>query len=236
MRVLDTSIPPFLNAPSSALNSAATAHGARSLDWAFAGTSTSSSAAISNLDGGGGELGQQGQKDEPHRRRLSKWIHWVDSRTANPEEVVDEGVVEDTGPDETVERGKMINPETGVVQGYEEIWRELPVLLTVEANGTRTNIAIVMVAENKALRARGMIVRVGQWCQGVLRSGENTSCERWCLQDAESEAAGQWECVLRIGRGDLPCHVLWEGHGLIDGEEIHSGGLVWRCEERSVWP
>jgi Protein HRI1 len=236
VRVLDTSIPPSLNAPSSTLNGPATAYSARRLDWAFAGTSTSSPAAISNSDNDGGELSQQDQKDEPRRRRLSKWIHWVDSRTANPEEVVDEGVVEDTGPNETVERGKMINPETDIVQDYEEIWWELPVLQAETANGPHTNISVVLVAENKALSACGMIVRVGQWCQGVLRSGENTSCERWRLQDADSEAAGQWECVLRIGKGDLPCHVLWEGQGLTDGEVIQSEGLVWRCEERSVWP
>ncbi|KAK6841636.1 hypothetical protein PG987_002496 [Apiospora arundinis] len=72
------------------------------LDWAFAGTSSHDAGA-----------------SPPH----SVFRHWVDSRHEDAEAVVDEGdMVPSQQPGETVESGQMVNPDTGVMQAYEECW------------------------------------------------------------------------------------------------------------------
>ncbi|KAK8124674.1 uncharacterized protein PG998_000433 [Apiospora kogelbergensis] len=76
--------------------------GSQQLDWAFAGTSSHDAAA-----------------SPPH----SVFRHWVDSRHEDAEAVVDEGdMVPSQNPGETVESGSMVNPDTGVLQPYEECW------------------------------------------------------------------------------------------------------------------
>ncbi|KAF9650410.1 hypothetical protein BDM02DRAFT_3112178 [Thelephora ganbajun] len=83
------------------------------LDWAFAGTRTSTPGAKP------GEF-------------LCKWHHLVDSR--NSDGSVDEGVVfpHPSDPTKTLERGSMYNPATNRVDPYEEVWLD-----TVPPPGTQ---------------------------------------------------------------------------------------------------
>ncbi|KAJ7153589.1 hypothetical protein C8R43DRAFT_1002674 [Mycena crocata] len=70
------------------------------LDWAFAGYRTS---------------------EEPH---TTTFTHHIDSRTLDPLAVVDVGRNTPL-PDGTIlEAGEMVNPETGALTGYEEVWRD----------------------------------------------------------------------------------------------------------------
>lgn len=48
----------------------------------------------------------------------------------------DEVGVEETAPGKTLECDKMINSETGIIQDYEEFWRELSVLALGEDRGS----------------------------------------------------------------------------------------------------
>ncbi|KAJ8489728.1 hypothetical protein ONZ45_g13472 [Pleurotus djamor] len=71
--------------------------GTEELDWAFAG--------YRSTDG-----------------NLSRFKHYIDSRTMDPKCVIDEG--ENTVLDDgnVVEKGVMVNPETGLMTSYEEVW------------------------------------------------------------------------------------------------------------------
>ncbi|KAI0033599.1 hypothetical protein K488DRAFT_77814 [Vararia minispora EC-137] len=76
------------------------------LDWAFAGTKSSEPGPI------------EGQTH-------SAWHHTIDSRSTIP--VKDEGILfpDPSDPTKTIERGSMLNPETGSVEEYEECWNDI---------------------------------------------------------------------------------------------------------------
>ena len=116
----------------------------------------------------------------------------------------------------TVERGAMVNPATGRRQEYEECWTD------EEGEGV-----VVLVLEDGG--AKGMVVRVGGWCQGIIkvvRGGEaEVSVERW-----KREEHGGWKRVVRLGRLWLPCAVTWE-RGMRRGGEVKYHGFEWRVVE-----
>ncbi|KAJ7248899.1 hypothetical protein B0H12DRAFT_713991 [Mycena haematopus] len=70
------------------------------LDWAFAGYRFSSTP------------------------NSTKFTHHIDSRTLNPLHVVDVGANTPLPVGRTLEAGEMVNPATGIMTPYEEIWRD----------------------------------------------------------------------------------------------------------------
>ncbi|KAF8172825.1 hypothetical protein K438DRAFT_1851199 [Mycena galopus ATCC 62051] len=70
------------------------------LDWAFAGYRSSL-----ELDS-------------------TKFTHHIDSRTLTPLDVVDVGTNTPLPDGRTLEAGEMVNPATGILTAYEEIWRD----------------------------------------------------------------------------------------------------------------
>lgn len=176
----------------------------------------------------------------PHH---SVWTHWVDSRSDNPPR--DEGDCYPQGTaidDNTLEKGRMVNPRTGLEQDYEELWREL---VPRRLPGEGGMISVVLCAENKDLGTRGVIVRVGGWCQGILKVGGEVGVERWRFGgggvgfvgdglESEGKAKG-WERLVKIGGKSLPCQVCWDRQDLKEGGEIVSGGLKWTVVEKHLW-
>jgi len=66
-----------------------------------------------------------------------------------------------------------------------------------------------------------MVIRVGSWCQGLLKVEGKISAQRWQLHD------GKWELVFRSGEHNLPCKEAMEDR--VDMGDIESpDGLVWR--------
>ena len=199
--------------------------------------------------------------------RQTTWSHWVDSRHAKASPIasiapptpdlsstqqgdwVDSGTIHPTEKDnESLEKGRMINPETLLMTEYEELWKDLPIQKLAHEPGL---LSFVLKAENTALGTRGLIARVGSWCQGVIRSGTDLSVERWRFGGiAAGGSAGlvdepgvndgisnqKWERLAKIGEMSLPCQVCWEkGWELQVGEEVVSGGLKWEVVEKYVW-
>ncbi|KAI9820194.1 MAG: hypothetical protein M1827_005816 [Pycnora praestabilis] len=142
------------------------------------------------------------------------WTHWVDSHSSHPEDVNDEGDMftlrddhgeggngggGDGGTDgegeegvgkkmkgDVVERGTMIDPETGMVGAYEECWRDLVIQsVSREEEGKRVGVVLRTVEGDEhgsgvsGVSVRGMIIRVGDWCQGLLKIGDEVTVERW---------------------------------------------------------
>lgn len=148
--------------------------GSQQLDWAFAGTSSHDAAA-----------------SPPH----SVFRHWVDSRHEDAEAVVDEGdMVPSQNPGETVESGSMVNPDTGVLQPYEECW------LDGEPGPGEASGGWVMQHHDEAGEAgaaggRGVVVRIGERVQGVLRVGKEVAVGRWEMV----AGAPSWTAVAEIG-------------------------------------
>lgn len=182
--------------------------GNKKLDWAFAGTSSF----------------QPGR--EPGTRH-AVWEHWVDSHTTEPETVRDDAFVrEGAGPGGSeFETGRMVNPETGVEAEYEEAWSSLEP--SVEPGSEGASPCVVLRTWDDERSVRGMVVRLGQFCQGILRDGDAVTVERW-----ERERHGGWSLLARHGEGTLPVEaLLGTSQRLKFGGEVDDGKRSWRVIE-----
>ena len=139
------------------------------------------------------------------------WVHWVDSRSESP--VSDSGTFETLPNGDVLERGVMRNNE-GVLLPYEEIWRDRKVsnTMVVVLVGQTENAVDILKNENNVLGQNGntippgcvgMIVRVGEWCQGVLRRHDGFFAERW--HNLSNPEGGGWKLEFATHRGVLPC-------------------------------
>ncbi|KAF4125284.1 hypothetical protein GMORB2_4124 [Geosmithia morbida] len=167
------------------------------IDWAIAGTSSSRP-----VDGKGAGV-THGQ-----------WRHWIDSRTKETEGVIDEGDNYPVPSDGnlTLEKGVMVNPATGEMTEYEEMWRD------VEPGTTAAGNAKCVVARfDKADDHRGLIVLFGRYCQGIVRRGGDVAIERWEWVDGSG-----WKRTVHGGAGPgLPCERI-----LADSASLKVGGTV----------
>ncbi|KAK1706339.1 hypothetical protein BDP67DRAFT_476512 [Colletotrichum lupini] len=162
-------------------------HGIERLEWGIAGTSSSST----RTDDQGAEV------------RHSRWEHWIDSRTTEPENAADEGDMYEQPDGLTLEKGRMVNPATGAETDYEELWRDVEPVTTSGA--------------------RGMVVWLGRFCQGISRVGEEVAAERWEWKEGEG-----WRRTVRIGDRALPCEVLlMTGAALSVGTHVVHEEVVW---------
>ncbi|KAL9056378.1 MAG: hypothetical protein Q9162_002969 [Coniocarpon cinnabarinum] len=216
-----------------------------SLDWAFAGTT---------------QLGEPQQDG----RRHCKWLHFVDSRTTNGEDVNDEGFLREEVTDPDALGGRTVwESETGegldasgLLAGYEEGWLPVPVILTrdgVDAFPGRDDAVSLLEPEEDELSevevvtlrlqdpdgdgVRGMVVRVGWWCQGVFRGADGAfQAERWWFD------GGRWERLLRVGdetadgrRGRLTgaLQAAMDPAELVEGRTPQFGDDKWNAVELS---
>lgn len=181
------------------------------LEWAFAGTSNTELCDVPD----GGQIAH------------SIWKHFVDSKHVDADAVVDEGdMFPQPAPNEkrTLEKGRMVNPINGRPTDYEEVWKDVPLTSTNREGGTIYVVVLVLLDEEH--RARGMVVRVGQFCQGVLRVGEGFACERW-----EWRWEDGWTRRARIGDLFLPCGAAMEEGKLRVGGCVKYGEYEWRVIE-----
>ncbi|KAI8978886.1 hypothetical protein BD414DRAFT_421546 [Trametes punicea] len=158
-----------------------------------------------------------------------KWIHEISSRTEHPEDESDEGDIfpHPTLPNIELERGQMRHPDSGKVIEYEEAWKAVPVL-PVGGPYDAMHISVRLELRGDEISdKRGAIVRVGQYCQGILRDGANVSAQRWLWSD------GSWKRIAQFGDLDIPCDATWET--VKEGERIGRGDALWDVMEVSVW-
>lgn len=200
------------------------------LDWAFGGVSSS----------------QTGTDSEGKHVILSEWKHWVDSRTCHAEQVKDEGMMYSQSDGRTLEKGSMVNPATGRMTEYEEMWKDIEPVATVTGNVTpseaeRMRVCIVLMLDDEQHEARGMVVRVGQFCQGIIRTGQYFSLERWVwMKNGEKkgdEIERSWRRTSRIGNFWLPCGPAMEAEmgRLKLGGEVKYGEFLWTVVELKIF-
>jgi len=157
----------------------------------------------------------------------------------------------------TLEKGRMVNPSLGNGQeemDYEEVWVPEEVLGVPgfpslgdsfggdgdddeggkegEAKGKKCCVVLEldtsMSSGGKGGRRRGMVVRLGQYCQALLRTGEregDITVERlkW---NGEAE---RWDKVVRIGgEAEVPTDfATYFGHEATVGDKVRVGEDVW---------
>lgn len=133
---------------------------------------------------------------------------------------------------DVLEKGTQKHPETGEEVGYEELWTELEVDVIPEEGGKYST-----VLKHEGENAKGMVVRVGGWCQGFLKEGRELTVERWRWASQENDphqGPGYWKRIVRIGEGEMPSPML--GRGFEDEEMVvKSGELRWEVVEDYRW-
>ncbi|RDL41726.1 Uncharacterized protein BP5553_01705 [Venustampulla echinocandica] len=193
------------------------------LEWGFAGTAKST-AAIYNPD-----------TAELEKAAHTEWTHWVDNKTT--EEVRDEGYMypKDDGSDEVLELGEMVNPARGQVEKYEECWVDLDsVMIPGDQQFLSWVLRTVERGSDEGEVVKGMIMKVGQYVQGVLRKGEEFGVRRWNW-GVENDVSG-WRSTARIGQLDFPIGEDNLGMKMLPGIKIKGAdGIEWECVEVFNW-
>lgn len=97
------------------------------------------------------------------------WSHWIDSKTTD--NVQDEGDMWPMDNGDVLEKGAMPRPTTGEITSYEEVWRDLDVEQSVRVSG-------VWKVDSST---KGMVIRIGEWMEGITRDNVGVTVERWRL-------------------------------------------------------
>lgn len=174
----------------------------KTCEWAFAGKKT-------HLDDG-----------------RCTWSHVVDSRDAG--DIADSGALPDIGTCHTLpngdemETGEMVNPTSGKVEPYEEVWREEEV-----PAGASVMVLTLQQSAKPSDDPRGIFMRVGKWAQGVVRGEHGVSACRWKFEGAN------WMQVASYGEDShrLPAPT---GSSLMD-TMVDTPGTLRDGDERWNW-
>ena len=153
------------------------------LEWAFAGISHSTPPV------------PEPGKIKPSR---SVWEHWVDSNSDNPKP--DEGDMWTQPNGDVLEKGSSRDPQTGTLTEYEEMWADLPLERTGLDEGM---VSVVLKLQDDARKAMGMVVRVGGWCQGLMKIGNEITLERWQWVSGKSGSLSKGTTTNVKGEGPI---------------------------------
>ncbi|KAF4977387.1 hypothetical protein FZEAL_6077 [Fusarium zealandicum] len=178
------------------------------LDWAIAGITTST------------------QRPDPTGAptSYSTFDHWISSRSLTPELFPDAGFMYPQPDSLTLEKGTMVNPDTGVDTAYEELWDDASPSAVPGEAGVR---ALVLQAHDEQRGVRGSVVRLGRYAQGLLRVGDAIALERWEWRDG-------WRRTVRMGDEELPCERILGEEALGEGDVVDVGGRSWKVVEASA--
>ncbi|KAF5982217.1 hypothetical protein FBULB1_4361 [Fusarium bulbicola] len=173
------------------------------LDWAIAGTTVSTK--IPDPEG--------------NLTSHSTFHQWISSRTLDS----DAGFMYPQPNDLTLEKGSMVNPDTGIDTAYEELWHDATPTAVPGEPAVR---AIVLQTEDEKNGVRGSVVRLGRYAQGLIRVGEHISLERWEWKDG-------WKRTIRMGDAELPIGKILGEEALKEGDTVDVDGREWKVIEES---
>ncbi|WXC61402.1 hypothetical protein SNK03_007277 [Fusarium graminearum] len=175
------------------------------LDWAIAGTTVST------------------QKPDPSGAltSYSTFIQWISSRELGN----DAGFMyPQPGEDLTLEKGSMVNPDTGIDTAYEELWHDATPTAVPGEPDVR---ALVLQTEDEEKGVRGCVVRLGRYAQGLIRVGEEIALERWEWTE------GGWKRTVRMGDEELPIEKILGEETLDEDDNVDVSGRTWKVIEAS---
>lgn len=206
------------------------------LEWAFAGLSSSQPITLPPTGSQHGRSQKRIEKETWHNVTHSTWTHWIDSRfpIGSKDIPVDEGDMYPIAEGLTLEVGHAFHPALGAVKTHEEMWRDVDAVSTTQAG---TKLCVVLRCQAEHAGVKGLIVRVGQYCQGLVMEHDITTAERWEWNSEASDKADneQWGRTVRIGNHFLPCSVAWRPELLGLGAVIKYHDFEWVVEELWEW-
>ncbi|KAF2139313.1 uncharacterized protein K452DRAFT_254599 [Aplosporella prunicola CBS 121167] len=202
------------------------------LQWAFSG------------------IAQTGKTNNATGGTYKKWMHIIDSTCHWGEKPpIDEGYMFPTeDPDVTLEKGKMKHPDTGVHTEYEELWKSITPLPAGKDSGKLgLRHCIVATLDAPEKKARGIVIRVGHLCQGLMMVDDRIDVERWVYDSrAEHEVNPPtvpedvhpiegWTRIAKLGSGFLPCSWTFDAQQLLEADTLAHGEMIWQIKETYSW-
>jgi hypothetical protein len=184
------------------------------LEWGFAGHSESR------------------PKSEPGVSH-STWTHFVDSRfPVGAETPVDEGDMYTISEKLTLEYGHAFHPHYKAVKSHEEMWEDEDILTTSTSSDTAEaeKVCTVLRLQDDAKGVRGIVIRLGQYIQGIVVAGDEVSAERF-----EYSKENDWQRTKRVGKHLLPCAILKRQLVLAVGGTVRYKEFEWTVEEVWKW-
>ena len=217
------------------------------LDWAFTGTSTSVPITPPPTGPQHGKSAKKLKEETWVNVTHSTWTHWLDSRfpVGHKNIPVDEGDMYPIAPGLTLEHGHGYHPALGAVKTHEEMWRDID---AVSTNEKGSMVCVVMRCQADHAGVRGVVVRLGQYCQGILMWGDKVTVERWEWENGEGKTGKEkvgvnggkseiekWNRTVRVGDGFLPCGVTFRPEILSVGAVVKFQDFEWKVEECWEW-
>ena len=134
---------------------------------------------------------------------------------------------------QTLEFGSMFNQSLNAVQNYEEMWTDIDITSTVP---DKAKHSMALTCDDIAHGVRGAVVRVGQYCQGILKIGDKVAVERWEFVNKKDDANGEvvggdWTRTVLLGDAMLPCNVTFKPGNVQEGSKIFHGNYEWLVNE-----
>jgi hypothetical protein len=133
----------------------------------------------------------------------------------DPLSVQDEGLFSKLANGDDLETGSMMNPNTGVIMAYEEVWRDVP----VEGSG-------MVLLESIGEKDKTFVGRIGKLLQGIGTKDGEVCAARYEL------SGDRWEKVYGIGNEDMI--PVFQDNGWMDGDEVKIAGRVWKVVDCQV--
>ena len=120
---------------------------------------------------------------------------------------------------------------------YEELWGNVDVLPIKPLGGDRPVRSCVVLRHEKANESKGLVVRVGQYIQGMMKSPSGIRLERWewHASPGSGQGEGVWEKTFGSGEGQLPCRRIIKGLDISFGESLSLGDDQWEVLEDLSW-
>ena len=145
-----------------------------------------------------------------------RWTHEIDNKD---QEIIDEGDMFLLQNGECMEIGQMMNPNTQRVDMYKEYWTSVAVGESDSIHGTPRCVVARTKGDDST---RGMIIRLGGYCQGVVRFQDEKTGETFQI--------GRWEGI-KNSRGTLE----WRKDPMSSTMTETHLPAAWLCEdEREV--
>ncbi|PFH50008.1 hypothetical protein AMATHDRAFT_146334 [Amanita thiersii Skay4041] len=117
-----------------------------------------------------------------------KFTHLIDSRSENTDGLEEHCTNTVLSDGSVLEVGEMVNPETGKVAPYEEVWLDEEQKQTVTRWSAVTRAIFIRDVDNRTWQGR-----VGDWQLGLGRNGDGTF---WAWQAVKGNGVeGEWRVV-----------------------------------------
>ncbi|KAL0950326.1 hypothetical protein HGRIS_010296 [Hohenbuehelia grisea] len=120
----------------------------------------------------------------------TRFVHLIDSRTLDAEEVVDQGTNIPLPNGTTLEKGTMVNPETGKMTDYEEIWEDID-----HDCGNGSSSLFLRSDDSRTWQAR-----VGDYETAMGRHEDGAF---WAWRAKRSDGNEAWKLIRAVGDGPV---------------------------------